>query len=482
MTTPFIQLFRTPNNWYVFDVNKSEILPVSGQSYDYLQSVMNGDAAWGDEVPQELADLAGQGYLATESVVKEVKHPFVDYMDIFLTRKLNTITLQLTQDCNLRCKYCIYSETDSERQRSHSRKKMTWEIAKKALDYLWAHSIDSKRISIGFYGGEPTLEFELMQRAVEYSLTIFAGKELNFRMTTNAIMLSDEIIQFLVKHKFDILVSIDGPKEINDKNRVFPDGSGSFDSVVKSLNRFKELAPNFFEKVRLMMVTDPSNDFDCFNQTLINGSEIDKMPMSTSMVDLDYSDGKLIFSEDYLWKNAYHLFLAKMAFINRFPQSEIAPQLRAALSSLLNNYEQNESIQSLRKKDAPSGPCIAGKQRLMVTVDGLFIPCERVSETSKSMHIGSIYDGIDIEKATNFTNFGCITEAMCRKCWCFRFCMMCAKKADDGSEKLSSKIKLSYCNEAKTSAYNNLKTYLLFKEISVYYSAQTRIIQCNERI
>jgi len=476
MTVPFVKLFRTPNNWYVFDVNKSEILPVEGESYDYLQAVFDGEAVWGYELPQELAGLVEQGYLATESVVKEVRHPFVEHMDIFLTRKLNSMTLQLTQDCNLRCKYCIYSESDSERQRSHSRKSMTWEIAKKSLDYLWEHSVDSKRINIGFYGGEPTLEFALMQQAVEYSLAIFAGKELGFTMTTNATMLSDEMIQFLVKHNFNIMVSIDGPKEINDKNRVFPDGSGSFDSVVKSLNRYEELSPAFSEKVMLMMVTDPSNDFDCFNQTLINGSELDNMPMLSTLVDLDFSDSNLIFSDDYKCKNTYHLFLAKMAIINRFPQSEVAPQLRSILGVLRDNYEQNESMRPLQEKDVPSGPCIAGYNRLMVTVDGVLIPCERVSETSESMHIGTIFDGIDIEKAINFTNFGCITEDECKKCWCFRFCLMCAKKADDGSDKLSSVVKLSNCNEAKANAFDNLRAYLLYKEMSVYYPSQIRIV------
>lgn len=130
-----------------------------------------------------------------DSCIKEVRHVYADYLDVFLTRKLAKITLQLTQNCNFRCKYGIYSETHNLRQRSHSTERMTFETAKKAIDFLWKHSVDSPDVNIGFYGGEPLLEFPLLKKAVKYSERLFEGKNLTFSVTTNGTLLNDEIIR-----------------------------------------------------------------------------------------------------------------------------------------------------------------------------------------------------------------------------------------------------------------------------------------------
>ena len=148
----------------------------------------------------EVNMLKEQGYFSTESYIKEVRHIYSDYLSVFLARKLTKITVQLTQNCNFRCKYCIYSETHNTRQRSHSTERMTWETAKKAIDFLREHSVDSPEVNIGFYGGEPLLEFPLLKKAVEYSEQQFEGKKLTFNITTNGTLLNDEMIYFFQEH------------------------------------------------------------------------------------------------------------------------------------------------------------------------------------------------------------------------------------------------------------------------------------------
>lgn len=263
MHKPFIHLFHTPNSWYLYDVNTSEIINISEAAYSYLQEVITSDNSVELALPQELVDLQSKGYLASESRVCEVQHPYSNYLEIFLQRKLTKITLQLTQNCNFRCKYCIYSEVGHKQQRIHSSKHMSWETAKKAVDFLWEHSVDSRTVNIGFYGGEPLLEFPLLQHIVEYSEKLFRGKKLTFALTTNGSLLSDEIILYFAQHEVELMISLDGPKEVNDTNRVFINGLGTYDTVVKRINRIREIAPEYADKLSINMVIDPQNSFNC---------------------------------------------------------------------------------------------------------------------------------------------------------------------------------------------------------------------------
>ena len=111
MKKPFIKLFSTPNNYYFFDVNKDEIVLISFTAYQYLYKVLNDLESNDLEIPQEILILQNNGYLEDKSRVQKIKHPYTEYLEEFLNRKLSKITLQLTQNCNLRCRYCVYSET-----------------------------------------------------------------------------------------------------------------------------------------------------------------------------------------------------------------------------------------------------------------------------------------------------------------------------------------------------------------------------------
>jgi len=176
MEYPCIEIFKTPNNNYVFDANRNKFMFISDGTYEYLHEILRDKSDRALEIPEEIYDLKSSGFLAEKSSVEEVRHAYSPYLDYFLQRKLSRITLQLTQECNFRCKYCIYSEESNARQRNHSHQHMDWQTAKKAVDFLWRHSVDSNRINIGFYGGEPLLEITLIKKIVDY-----AGRVLKYR-------------------------------------------------------------------------------------------------------------------------------------------------------------------------------------------------------------------------------------------------------------------------------------------------------------
>lgn len=474
---PFIQLFKTPRSQYVFDVNKNEMLPVSAESFDFLKQCMAGQADIETANIEEIQDLIREGYLRTESVVQEVYHPYTPYLEDLLNRKLRKITLQVTQGCNLRCKYCIYSENSSANQRPHSNKRMEWETAKRGIDFLWEHSVDSPYVNIGFYGGEPLLEFPLIRKSVSYAKKLFDGKKITFSMTSNGTLLTDEIIDFLVQEDISLLISLDGPKEIHDRSRIFANGAGSFDIVMQNIEKVKAKAPEYANQIGFSMVMDPSNDYDCINEITLSTSDMNDHRFLASIVDKEYDEEAVVFSEGYTWKYEYHRFLGLLALFDRYPENQVSAILKRSIDELNFDKKGEYASMSLRSTDAPGGPCVPGQLRLFMSVEGKFFPCERVSESSEVMCIGDLETGFNIEKSSAILNVGKITADKCKNCWSFRHCSLCAKRADNNSGELSAQFKLTHCRNVQMDVYSRLRQLILLDEIQAYYADQVRTLR-----
>jgi len=151
--------------------------------------------------------------------------------------ELHSICLVVTRDCNLRCRYCYAYEDAFNNQ------KMSFNMAKKAIDFLLNNSPDVENYGVVFFGGEPLLEFDLMKRVVAYckkEIIEKKGKGVGYALTTNGTLLNDEIAAFFKKEQFNVQISMDGVKSEHDKNRVFPDGKGSYECTLKSLHFLKK--------------------------------------------------------------------------------------------------------------------------------------------------------------------------------------------------------------------------------------------------
>jgi len=114
---------------------------------------------------------------------------------------------------------------------------MSWDIAKKSIDFMLSHSADANAIDVSFYGGEPLLNPDLITKCMDYTLKKAEGKLVSFHVTTNGSLLTDEIIEALLKSNSKITVSLDGPKEIQDKNRKTICGEGTFDLVFDNIKQ-----------------------------------------------------------------------------------------------------------------------------------------------------------------------------------------------------------------------------------------------------
>ena len=318
--------------------------------------------------------------------------------------------------------------------------------SKKAIDFLCEHSCDSKIVYIGFYGGEPLLAFPLLQKCVQYAKQRLQGHTIRFTMTSNGTLLTEEIVAFCNDNEVGILLSIDGSKEAHDKNRIFAhDNSGTFDTIMSKVRMVKEKFPTFMNMIQFNMVNDPTNDFDCSKNVFFDYEAIDKHNTYSTLIDSMLLDKQYMPSSDFFIKYEYDLFLGLLHEIGRIDNSDVSP--------LTYRYYQNVKSRTKRMfyhpfelstEMAPGGPCFPGGIRAMIDINGKIFPCERCSESSPAMHIGSIDKGFDIPRVNDMLNVGAIESDTCKNCWAILHCTCCAARIDDGT-KLSAQIKLRNC-------------------------------------
>lgn len=469
MQTPLFELFRTINSHYIYDTNKNQIYPISEACSDILSQVKRGELSVQEAGAKsdEIKDLCARGLLS-DNRVETLEHPYTPLLHPLLNRRIQKVTLQLTQNCNFRCSYCHYT-SNTGNQRLHANRKMPLDMAKDAILFLREHSVDTPEVYIGFYGGEPLLEFDMLEELVLFAEKELAGKKINYTLTTNAVLLTDRIIEFFIQHQIDILISLDGSKESHDKNRVFAaTGKGTFDSIIHKMQEISVKYPDYFKKITINMVMDPSVDFDIYSALFEQYPFMKRVHvMSTIIDDLD-SEVKNVYTEAFTSKNRYQTFLSYLNAFERMPSNQCSPALLSQSSALREVKFVVYERESLSQKIVPSGPCVPGEVRLMVTVEGKFILCERVSEVSEPMCIGNIKDGLDFEKIYNLLNVAQTTAEHCRDCWAFSLCNLCVKYSDKDNT-LCASTRLSHCNTSKTHAIDTLRKAAMIRELTEYY-------------
>lgn len=465
---PLIYLFNTPLGYYIFDVNRNRIIKTQKPVYEALskeQSVGEAAAAaWESEEKSIIDGLKEDGFLSSFRS-SEIRHPKDDMLESILDGSVPKITLQITQACNLRCRYCPYSNNDGVSQRQHANNAMSFDIAKKSIDFLINHSKDLRQINIGFYGGEPLLEFELIKKCVAYANDKAEGKNLTYSMTTNGTLLDEEKVEFLQENNVMLVISLDGPRENHDRNRRFAvNGCGTFDTIMERIERLKLKYPEYIAKVAFNIVIDPEADFCSTNDFYMGFDAVKGARLSSTVIDTKFSNEGLNFTEDYVIKRSYEtykMYLNKLGKLDKQYVSPISERefyiFQAFVDDFVPSYRLPETVHH-------GGPCVPGGQRLFIDINGNMFPCERCSETSEVMKIGHIDTGFDIDKARVLLNIGKLTESECKNCWAIRGCRLCATMADNVKE-LSAELKRGHCRMSRNIYESNLKDYAVLKEL-----------------
>lgn len=322
-----------------------------------------------------------------------------------------------------------------------------------------------ERLNIGFYGGEPLLEFQKIKRALEYINEKYSGRKVDYSLTTNGTILNDEIIHFFITNDFNVMISLDGPKEMHNENRVFENGNGSFDKIMENLRYVKDSYPEFFKKISFNTVVPPGNDYKCINDFFSANEVLEDNNLSRSTVSMWNIKGEVSYDDKYFITYKYQSLKILMAALGLYSKEKISRLFATDFVEIQRFYDNLGKILICTKCAHPGGPCIPGARRPMVDIYGNIFPCERVSEQSSVMKLGDIYTGFNVNKVNELLNIGKLTQNECINCWNFAHCGLCATAADvQGS--LSKEKKLSFCSNSKRATLNTMKSICLLKEFN----------------
>lgn len=458
---PFVYFFETPKGNYFYDVNSNAIVRVSLALYDFLKAgtaFQDGDR----EIKREIETLLQAGMLSPDKW-EGVEHPATGLLRESLDGSIEMITLQITQQCNLRCKYCPYS--GSYYNRIHSNASMDASIAKKAIDFYIRHSYDKKVLNIGFYGGEPLIQYDLMKELVEYSYQQGEGKEVNFHMTTNATLLDQERIRFLAENKFKLTISLDGPRELHDKNRESVNGKGSFDQVIRNVRKIQEQYPEYMKEVLFNCVMDGRGDFGCLNDFFTNFEVVNSIhTIFSDLAQEGIKDKELLLSsQEYDEAYQYEVFKLLLHKCNLISSKDVSIIVKSYYDHIKKSLK-GRSIGSVNhRKGHPGGPCIPGVHKLFVNIHGDFYPCEKLNECICEYQIGNVDQGFDAHQVEKILNVGRTTEEECINCWCSRFCYQCILFSEEG-DTLSAGTRKAHCKSVRRAVDDMFKDYCLIKE------------------
>lgn len=351
------------------------------------------------EVVDEIYELAGRRQLYTEDIYEK-------YITDFKGRQtvVKALCLHIAHDCNLACKYCFAQEGEYHGRRAL----MSFEVGKKALDFLVANSGNRVNLEVDFFGGEPLMNWQVVKDLVAYgrSLEKPHNKKFRFTLTTNGVLLNDEILDFVNKEMGNIVLSIDGRKEVHDFMRPHRGGQGSYDEIVPK-----------FQKV-----AESRNQMNYY----VRGT---------------YTRHNLDFAKDVM-------HLADLGFKQISVEPVVAPDTEdyairtEDIPKLLAQYDELAADMIQRRKegrgynffhfmiDLQGGPCVAkrlsgcgsGTEYLAVTPWGDFYPCHQFVG-NEAFLMGNVDDGITREDICDtFKLCNVYAKPECRNCFAKFYC------------------------------------------------------------
>ena len=358
------------------------------------------DAAELGECYDQITALKEAGKLFTPDVYEEM----AGELKARTAGMVKALCLHVAHTCNLNCSYCFASQGKYHGERAL----MSYEVGKQALDFLVAHSGTRKNLEVDFFGGEPLMNFEVVKRLVAYARSTeqAAGKHFRFTLTTNGVLIDDDVIDFANREMSNVVLSLDGRKEIHDRFRVDMAGRGSFDRIVPKFQKlvaarggknyymrgtFTHANPDFLEDIKAMLDLG-FNELSMEPVVCAAGD-----PMALTEADLP------VVCEQY----------EKLADL-------MIERRRAGKPFTFYHY----------MIDLTAGPCIykrisgcgSGTEYMAVTPTGDLYPCHQfVGETA--FRLGDVWAGVTNEDVrADFAACNVYAREECRTCWARLYC------------------------------------------------------------
>lgn len=352
-----------------------------------------------EEIFQDIEELKKEGKLFSEDKFKDLQ------IDIKARpTQLKALCLHIAHDCNMCCKYCFAGEGEYSGDRSL----MSFEVGKRALDFLIEQSGSRKNLEVDFFGGEPLLNFDVVKQLVAYARSIEKEKGKNFRftLTTNGVLLNDEVMEWANKECYNVVLSLDGRKETNDRMRRTRNDKGTYDLI---LPKFQKMAKERNQQGYYIRGTYTHYNTDFANDILhLADLGFEQLAMEPVVTDpkMDYA---LQESDIPKLKDQYDL-LAK----------EMCKRNRKGRGFTFFHY----------MIDLEGGPCIykrisgcgVGTDYMAVTPWGDLYPCHQFVGDEKFL-LGNVFDGVKNTDIVNeFKLCNVYSREACQDCFAKLYC------------------------------------------------------------
>ena len=350
-----------------------------------------------NEILDELSILYSDGFLTTDDTLSKINGGGRGFV--------SALCLILATDCNMRCKYCFASGGSY----THVRKKMSIDVAEKSIEFLVRNAGRMKKLTLGFFGGEPLLNFKVLKKAVQYAeeIGIKHNKEFSFSVTTNGTLLNPEMMDFFVEHGFSYIISLDGTKEVNDRFRVFPNGSGTYDVVSAKLKEFINRYPQIQEKIELRgTFTAQTSDISesLYHLKQLGFDNISLEPCSADDENFQINEHNLNeVLEEY--DKVAKLYLESIKSGDEF-----------------SFFHMHQLFFQVAEGTQRTTQCGAGSGYLAVDPDGAIYPCHRLVGDSRYV-MGNIFKNtIDHRIREIFKQASANHKSDCGRCWAKYIC------------------------------------------------------------
>ena len=377
--------------------NREDILRAMKEKYGNQEGVTDADLS---ECYDQITELKEQGRLFTPDTFA----PMAGELKQKTAGVVKALCLHVAHTCNLNCSYCFASQGKYHGERAI----MSYEVGKQALDFLVAHSGSRKNLEVDFFGGEPLMNFDVVKRLVAYARSIEKEHNKNFRftLTTNGVLIDDDVIDFANRECSNVVLSLDGRREVHDRFRVDYAGNGSWDRIVPKFQKLVQAreGKNYYMRGTF---THLNPDFLKDIQTML---DLGFTELSMEPVVCAADDPMALTEED---------------------KPIVMEQYEKLAELMLQRRQEGRPFTFYHYMiDLTGGPCIykrisgcgSGTEYMAVTPWGDLYPCHQFVGEEK-FKLGNVWDGVtNTAVQEDFASCNVYARPECNDCWARLYC------------------------------------------------------------